>query len=274
MTISSSVKSVESLRRGLVVFHSIQKSSAVTFTELRHQTGMPKASLLRILKTLEEAGWISRNDLERRYVPATVPGEVDHLAVWRSKLSLLASPIRAGLEKKIPWPTDLAVRDRTTMLILDAHRPINALAVNYRVLGFRPSMLISSLGRCYLSFCPAEERQALLVELSRSNSERDMAAKRANDIQRMLTNSRVLGYCQRDASLLGLDTPERFGAISVPVFANTQLIACLSCSWLPTVESESSIVQKYLPLLRDAAKLIGSRAVENNLNFDKYTRNN
>ena len=265
MTISSSVKSVEALRRGLAVFHAIQQSSAVTFTELRHQTGMPKASLLRILKTLQEAGWISRNELEKRYVPATVPGEMDHLAAWRSKLSVIASPIRAVLEKKIPWPTDLAVRDRTTMLILDAHRPINALAVNYRVLGFRPSMLISSLGRCYLSFCPTEERQALLAELARSNSERDTAAKSVSEIQRMLNNSKALGYCQRDSSLLGADTPERFGAISVPVFAGDQLIACLSCSWLPAVETETSIVQKYLPLLRDAAKLIGSRALESNL---------
>lgn len=262
MTLSSSVKSVESLRRGLAVFHSIQQSSAVTFTELRNQTGMPKASLLRILKTLQEAGWISRNDLEKRYVPATVPGEVDHLAAWRSKLSVLASPTRAGLEKKIPWPTDLAVRDRSTMLILDAHRPINALAVNYRVLGFRPSMLVSSLGRCYLSFCPNEERQGLLAELARSNNERDIAARRVNDIHRMVIQSRALGYCLRDASLLGSDTPERFGAISVPVFSGTQLIACLSCSWLPKVESESSIVQKYLPLLREAAKQIGAGAPE------------
>ncbi len=265
MSVSSSVKSVESLRRGLAVFHAIQQSSAVTFTELRHQTGMPKASLLRVLKTLEEAGWISRNDLEKRYVPATVPGEVDDLAAWRSKLSLLASPIRAGLQKKIPWPTDLAVRDRTTMLILDAQRPINALAVNYRVLGFRPSMLISSLGRCYLSFCSNEERQALLAELARSNSEKDTAAKRTHEIQRMLNNSKALGYCQRDSTLLGVDTPERFGAISVPVFSGNQLIACLSCSWLPAVETESSIVQKYLPLLREAAKVIGSRAHESNL---------
>lgn len=265
MTVTSSVKSVESLRRGLAVFHAIQQSSAVTFTELHHQTGIPKASLLRVLKTLHESGWIARNAVEKRYVPATAPGEADHLVAWRSRLSLMASPIRASLEKKIPWPTDLAVRDRTTMLILDAHRPINALAVNYRVLGFRPSMLISSLGRCYLSFCPADERQALLAELARSNSERDLAAKRINDINRMVSNSRAQGYCRRDSSLLGHDTPERFGAIAVPVFAGSQLIACLSCAWLPAVESEARIVQEYLPLLREAAKLIGARALENNL---------
>ena len=262
---SSSVKSVEALRRGLLVLHAIQKSSAVTFTELHHQTKIPKASLLRILKTLREAGWINRNALENRYVPATVPGEVDKVTAWRSQLSWLATPIRAALEKKIPWPTDLAVRDRTTMLILDSHRPINALAVNYRVLGFRPSMLLSSLGRCYLSFCPDEERQTIVAELARSTSERDHPAKRINDIQRMVSSSRALGYCLRDSSLLSADNPERFGAISVPVFADGKLIACLSCSWLQSVEAEASMVQKYLPLLRDAANRVGDRVVENHL---------
>ena len=98
-----------------------------------------------------------------------------------------------------------------------------------------------------------------------SGKEKDTAAKRTHEIQRMLNNSKALGYCQRDSSLLGVDTPERFGAISVPVFSGNQLIACLSCSWLPAVETESSIVQKYLPLLREAAKVIGSRAHESNL---------
>lgn len=260
MSSSSSLKSVDALRRGLTVLHAIEQSSAMTLNELHIQTGIPKASLLRILKTLQECGWIARNELERRYVPAAAPGDSGPAAVWRARLSALAAPVRAALERRIPWPTDLAVREGTTMLILDAHRPINGLGVNYRVLGFRPAMLVSSLGRCWLAFCPADERRALIARLARSTNALDRLATRANAVQRLVADGRARGYCARDPSELASDSPERFGAISVPVFAGDRLLAALSCAWLPGVTNEASIVASCLPTLRDAARLIGERA--------------
>ena len=257
----SGVKSIGALSRGLAVMHAVEESSALTLAELHVQTGIPKASLLRILKTLIESGWVVRHELERRYAPAAAPGNSGAAAQWRARLSALAAPIRVTLEKRVPWPTDLAVRDGAAMLILDAHRPINSLAVNYRVLGFRPAMLVSSLGRCYLAFCPEEERRAIVAALSRKPNEQDRSALRKEALQRLVAAGRSRGYCTRDPSELGFDSPERFGAISVPVFAGQALIASLSCSWLPRVTDEAHIVAHHLTALRDAANLIGERAL-------------
>lgn len=95
------------------------------------------------------------------------------------------------------------------MLILDAHRPINGLAVNYRVLGFRPRMLLSSLGRCHLAFCPDDERKSILATLARSPDPLDRAALRPQAIQRMVANARSQGYATRDPSPASFDSPER-----------------------------------------------------------------
>ncbi|WP_240531374.1 helix-turn-helix domain-containing protein [Variovorax boronicumulans] len=149
-----SVKSIDALRRGLDVMLAIQRSSAVTLQELHRQTGLSKATLLRILKTLQQAGWVERNELEKRYVPTSATGQSGAAAAWRTRLTALAASPRATLQRLVPWPIDLGVRDGTAMLILDTDRPRNGLAVNYRALGFRPPMLLSSLGRCYLAFCP------------------------------------------------------------------------------------------------------------------------
>lgn len=261
MSLQAGVKSIDALSRGLIVMHAIEESSAVTLAQLHWQTGIPKPSLLRILKTLIDSGWVVRNELERRYVPAAAPGDASPAAQWRASLSALAAPIRANLEKRVPWPTDLAVRDGTTMLILDAHRPINSLAVNYRVLGFRPMMQISSLGRCYLAFCGEDERRDIVAQLSRSANLPDRSSLREDALQRLVSNGRSRGYCTRDPSELGSESPERFGAISVPVFAGNRLLASLSCSWLPRVTDEAHIVAHHLPALCDAARLIGERAL-------------
>lgn len=266
MTGTNSVKSVDALRRGLMVMHAIEQSSAVTLAELHLQTGIPKASLLRILKTLIESGWVVRNELERRFMPAASPGDSGPHTHWRSRLSALAAPVRTTLERRIPWPTDLAVRDGTSMLILDAHRPINGLAVNYRVLGFRPSMVVSSLGRCYLAFCPDDERRSLMALLTRNSAiALDRTVLREDAVQRLIATGRAQGYCSRDPSELGSESPERFGAIAVPVFAGDQLLATLSCSWLPKVTDEPSIVAQCLSALRDAAQVIGERALISNV---------
>lgn len=254
------VKSVESLRRGLDVLLAIEQSSALTLAELQRQLDLPKATLLRMLKTLREAGWVERSELEGRYVPAAAQGDTGAVAQWRARLSALAAPHRAALQRRVPWPTDLAVRDGTAMLILDAHRPINGLAVNYRVLGFRPSMLVSSLGRCYLAHCPDEERKELLARLARSTRPMDRLALRAGAIRSLVAQTRVQGYATRDPSPTSADSPERFGALSVPVFCGEQLLACLSCAWLPAVATERQMASAYLPALQACASAIGHRA--------------
>jgi len=250
---AQSVKSIDALRRGLEVMLAIQRSSAATLSELHRQTGLPKATLLRILKTLQQSGWVERNALEKRYVPASATGESGPAVEWRSRLSGLAAQSRATLQRKVPWPTDLGVRDGTAMLILDAHRPINGLAVNYRVLGFRPPMLLSSLGRCYLAFCPEDERRQILSALARSPHDTDRSARRPESIRRMVAHAREQGYAARDPTQTRMDSPDRFGAISVPVRLGDRVLGCLSCAWLPAVKSEREIVAAHLPDLQAAA---------------------
>lgn len=257
---ASSVKSVDALRRGLEVLTVINQSSAITLADLHRQTGTAKATLLRTLKTLREEGWIERDELEGRYVPAAAPGASSATVAWRARLSAVAAPARVALQRRVPWPTDMAVRDGMAMLVLDAHRPINGLAVNYRVLGFRPRMLVSSLGRCYLAFCPDAERNELVAQLARSTRSPERLALRPEAIRRLVAKGQAQGYCSRDPSETSMDSPERFGAISVPVMQGQQVIACLSCAWLPQVTSERDMVTAYLRPLQDAALLIASRA--------------
>jgi IclR family transcriptional regulator, mhp operon transcriptional activator len=253
------MKTVNALLRGLEVLSAIDSSSAVTLTELHRQTGIPKASLQRILKTLREAGWIERNELESRYVRSAAPGAPDGQLLWRSQVSSLSAPTRSALQRRIPWPLDIAVRDGSSMLILDAHRPSNGLSVNYRVLGFRPHMLVSSLGRCYLAHCPDGERQSILAALARSKRAFDQLAKEPEEVRLLLSDARRMGYATRRQAVTGTDSPENFGALAVPIFSGSNLVACLSCSWLPDVTHESEIANAYLANLGLAAGAIGQR---------------
>jgi IclR family mhp operon transcriptional activator len=257
---AASVKTVEALRRGLEVLQAIEHASAATLSDLHQQTRIPKATLLRMLKTLHAAGRIVRGEVESRYAPVTAPGASTAAAQWQAQFSAVAAPERFRLERRVPWPTDLAVRDGTTMLIIDAHRPTNGISVNYRVLGFRPGMTMSSLGRCYLAFCPDAERSELVAQLARSSRTGDRVGVQAESIKRLVAEGRARGYCSRHPLDVSQDSPERFGAISVPVFQGDRLIAALSCAWLPAITQETEVASRWLGALRQAAQAIGERA--------------
>jgi len=250
------VKTIEGLRRGLQVLSALKFSSAASLTELHRETGLPKATLLRILKTLLEEGWVERHEVGNRYVLCSEGRSADPQENWRSRLNTLTAPHRAALQKQVPWPIEVAVRDGTSMLVLDWRRPTNGLAANYRALGVRPHMLISSLGRCYLAFCDAEEREEILSKLARSTQVPNRLASKPETIKRLIADAKQLGYTKRDASEVEGDSPERFEAIAVPIFCNGRLVATMACAWLQTITSEREIVSAYLKRLQNTALAI------------------
>jgi IclR family mhp operon transcriptional activator len=60
----------------------------------------------------------------------------------------------------------------------------------------------------------------------------------------------------RDPTSTSMDSPDRFGAVSVPVRHGDRVVGCLSCAWLPAVKSEREIVSAHLADLQQAAQAI------------------
>lgn len=255
---SSSLKSITALGRGLDVLHAIERASAVTLAELHRQTSIPKASLLRILKTLQERGWVEKGAVDGIYTPVPATGQAGEARAWRERLTSLAAQPWAALQSAVSWPTDLTVRDGHTLLVLDSHRPLVGLSINYRVTGFRPHMLASAAGRCYLSFCPEDERASLLAALARSPREVDQASRQKNAIRRLVEQVRQRGYAVRDPHHAGADSQmmQRFNAMAVPVMCGERIVACLSCAWLTSVIDEQQMVLAHLSDLQGASRAI------------------
>lgn len=245
---------VESLQRGLAVLGAIQRASALSFTELQLETGLPKATLVRLLHTLVDSGWIRRQGPRGRYVAETSPGAPPARRQALDELMQLAGPVLAQLQRALPWPVNLGVREAARMLIVDApDTGVLGLAANYRQLGFRPAMLRSSMGLCHLAFCPPAERAELLHQLQGSTDELDQAVLRSGRLAQRLKDIRTQGYALRDVSAVPGDSPERYGALAVPVMADGRVLACLSCSWLLQIASVDDTLQRCLPPLQAAA---------------------
>ena len=252
------VKSIESLRRGIAVLEAIRDSAGLSLHDLHRSTALPKASLLRILKTLEEAGVVQRRIADGLYLPRAGGPRMDGIGRRHLRLTELAAPFLRALHRQLPWPSDIAVRDGNRMLVLESNRPLGRLSVNRKVVGFHPDMLLSALGRAYLAFCPDDEREALLRDLLPAGPD---SALRREKLDRLIAATRRQGYGLRDPIHLGpdADMAERFCAIAVPVRVEAGVAACLSCVWLAEIETETRIVARYLEPLQRTAERIGER---------------
>src|SRR5215469_4549774 len=106
---AQSVKSIRALERGLDVLQALQTGPGAGLKELHEITGLPKATLLRILRTLSERNLIWQRMADGAYLPSTRSAR--SLAIDdTSALVEVASPIMAQLCERVNWPSVLAVR--------------------------------------------------------------------------------------------------------------------------------------------------------------------
>jgi IclR family transcriptional regulator, mhp operon transcriptional activator len=257
------VKKIAALARGLEVLRLIRGAPGVRLAELHQGTGIPKATLLRVLETLEAADYIRRRLADGAYLPNVIanrpiPGDFSQL-----RLTELAAPSLEHLSKTLPWPADLGVRDGNTMLVLESNRSHSSLRVNRQVVGFRPHMLWSAMGRAYLAFCPEAEREEILAALRRSSAPQDRIARNEAWVAPLLADTRSRGYAVRDPRHESIDAggTQRLTAIAVPIVASGCVLACLNCVWLESVMSEQEAVVRYLPRLKSVARAIARSTI-------------
>ena len=248
------VKTIEALRRGLAVENLLHQHGVLSLHQMHRTSGIAKASLLRILATLEGAGRVHRRLADGRYLAVPRPDAPTRSDASRWSQASAASLLE--LHRRLPWPSDIAVRDGLTMHVLESNRPLCAVAVNRGVVGFRPDMLESALGRAYFGSCPEPERAQMLQSL---RAHRHPSTRSAARINAIVEEVQRRGYGRRDPSHIGPDanSAARFSAIAVPIRSAGAVAGCLSCVWLVEVVDEASIVANYLELLREQAHRIG-----------------
>lgn len=253
-------KRIESLARGLEVLKALYAHPGASLHELHGTTGVAKATLLRSLRTLEDGGFVSRRLADGGYLPLFPAADVGRKARWLSLTEAAGASLEA-LSHAIPWPTDLGVRDGASMMVLESNRRLSSIRVNRQPLGARPHMLWSAMGRAYLAFCPAAEREEILAALRASGAPEDRAARNRRIIEKLLEQTRACGYGVRDAryGVLDLGLPRQVSAIAVPVRQGEAVLGCLNCVWLIDAMDEGEVAARHLATLQAAAEAIAKR---------------
>ena len=258
-----SVKTIRALERGLQVLELLGEESTVSLDDLHRRSGLPKATLLRILRTAIAAQWVHRRPSDGHYQLARAVQDLGNRIGRDHILCEVGAPYLEDLQRDVGWPSDIAVSPAQGQVeILETSRFRAPFAINRLVVGFRPSMVFSALGRVYLAYLePAEwePHLAWVAEFGRQH-ERRYAASQA--LRRELETTRERGYGCREPGYWGrmVDQGAELGAIAVPIFDGARVQAALNLVWIGSVMNQEEVVERYLEPLQSAAAAISKAA--------------
>ena len=183
------MKLVRGLQRGIAVIRELTGGQACSLSELNARTKLPKATLLRLLHTLEAEGIVWRSLGEGVYRYRTNSLAVGHRF---QRLAEIAAPHLAALQKKVLWPSDLVARRGHFMELVETSRGLTDLSLSRDRLGKQLDMVGSAIGRAYLAFCGEKERESIIGYVAKHPEIRGVLGP--------LTDTRLTGRSRRHGS--------------------------------------------------------------------------
>lgn len=263
------VKTVRALDRGLDVLEYLHRARTATLHDLHLATGLPKATITRVIATLEARGLIWQRLADGAFMASHTYQPKPPQLNDENFLVEVASPVLEKLCRKVNWPSVLAVPRLDHMEVIETNRPLSYFShIPLGPIGFRVNMLRSATGRAYLAFCSDSERKAVLRRLVASDDPGNLVARDAAAVQRLLEETRSLGYGHRTRDFGGhfektrREWDDQRDSIAVPIWAGDEVIAAVNLTWMHKVTTVAQMVKTHLPQLTKAAQEISMKLVQ------------
>ena len=237
---------VNALLRGLLVLEAVNTHGPVGLAQLWRHTGLPKATTLRLLESLRQAGYISFDTKAQTYRVSLRTLALSNNVSFEDQMLEVARPIMARLRERLGWASDLAVLQHDKMVIVDTNRQPGMLSTN-RSIGSRVPLMASATGRIYLASTSEQERSRLLDLLATSPDPFEQLAHDRPAAERLLSQTAKRGYGLSDQEFLKTNR----GA-AVAVMRGNEVVCVINLIAIATLVSIDEVKKRYVPMLLDA----------------------
>lgn len=256
---------VQAATRVLAIIEALNQRRVTPLEAMHAATRLPKSTLVRLLETLIEAGYVVRVSRREGYA---LTENVLRLSAGVRHRDLMVDVAREQMEaftREHKWQVSIATREADAMLVRFTTRHISPFAREQIFLNRRVLMLRSALGRAYFAHCSPEEQQFILKLIDAADPHELDTAGGAEAIAAMVERVRRDGYA---TIVWPASDPTR--SFSIPIFdrrAADQPLGAVVMFYYGSVMSEAEAIAKYLLPMRELAAAIaagvdGARALE------------
>ncbi|MES2184885.1 MAG: DNA-binding transcriptional regulator [Pseudomonadota bacterium] len=239
---------VEAVVRAVQLLECLNQHPVTSIAQLHRQTGIPKPSLVRLLQTLEGLGYVRRAPKPGGYL---LTSKVRILASGyhsEPRIVEIVAPLLDLLTEKVKWPAALAIPDSGAAVIRYSTIPHSPLALLHSSIDMRLSLLTRALGRAYLAFCDAEEREALISLADVAENPENIAVRNRRSLDATLELIRRQGYALRDPKVRPVSN-----TLAIPIFDAHRAVGSIGITWFASTMGDGEAVRRYLDLLQGVA---------------------
>jgi IclR family mhp operon transcriptional activator len=237
---------IEPVRRSFAILEALSRRPHGTIATLAGETGLPRPTVARLLKTLVELGYATRVSREMGYrltdqVLGLAQGIrfVDHFVD-------AAAPHMSRFTRKYGWPLYLGTISERAITIRHSTAAESPMSFERAALQKRSPILSSALGRAWLAFCSANERRAVL---------RDLGVRQDVKLSAAFARVRRDGY-----AFTVLSRSDRLQGIGAAIRKDERVMGCLSMRFIRSAMTEQEAGDRYGAPLNALASAIASDA--------------
>lgn len=205
-------KDVQALVRGMQIVETLSELGWTRIGALSTAAGVERSSTYRLLRTLEQMGYVSRRSEDGAVALTPKLAYLARALKDDDIVTQFAWPPMFDLTRDVLWPCDFASLEGGRVLIRLTTHKISPLSIHRAMIGKERRLIRSALGLAILSAMTDEEQEAALTiirELGGADAEdvRDRGA-----VRRIVEGVRAKGYAASAGA-----TEAKISAIALPV---------------------------------------------------------
>lgn len=260
-----SIKSIRSVERAIQVLRFLQTGAPATLEDIHRGTDLPRATVARLLLTLQNEGMVRRGLADSLYRnTAHLPRLTESLGP-AERLAEAGAPVLERLQNEMSWPSDLGVRNGNFIEVVETSRALTPLAVTRNKLGDHIGIALSAVGRAYVAGCNDEERDEIIGELEQNDPSFQSTVGGRDGFITLLDEVRKQGFALRDPMFRGQTSStdmvfdDGLNAIAIAMIDSPDVLGCINLVWNRRAAPVEEIVEKHLATLQQgAADIIAS----------------
>ncbi len=242
---------IGTLERGLLLLETFDADNPdMSLSELRERTGLPKATIQRLMKTLEARKWVAYESSTRKYHLGASVLRISYLAASHSELVRVAHPFLVRLAEETRETASLCVWTDLGPLMLDTvltprhFKPATNIGL---ILG-----LPTADGQVLIAFGPEEAWDTLLASPLRRHTELTLT-----DPVRVRERWRTVREegAAFDRGEWNLEIP----AVAVPIFDRQGQLRGSMAIAPPVERTTDEVMYRYAEILKAAAAEIAQK---------------
>ncbi|ROL63850.1 IclR family transcriptional regulator [Pseudomonas chlororaphis] len=238
--------SVRSVERALAIVELLGLHQALGLEELHYLTNLPKATVSRMLMTLQEQGWVYRGLSDRRYRLCARRLFGDSRQRFKHHLAEQATPWLLELSESTGLVSDLSSFDGEHLEVMESSVPA-VLRKRYpshcRVVGQHASLFHSAMGKACLGALDGSEVERLAQRERVAQEDRHQACEQS---QHLGFGQRTEGHWEYPVRL-----PFLIRALALPIQHEGKVVGSIALHWPMDLCGVEPVRQRHLARLAD-----------------------